>query len=239
MQLSVIVPVYNEAKTIKMNMEYLVSELQRLEHIFEIIVIDDGSTDDTFYKVDQLRNERFIVITKPKNEGKGRAFVSAYRRATYEYIALMDSDLQISPRELNTFFKIMHIYGADVVIGNKRHAYRNIHYALSRQLVSSGYNLMCRILFGISLRDTQCGLKLFKKSALDKVIDKILVKRFAFDIELIVALRENNIRIADAPVAVLKQSNRGSVNWSNIWQTAKDTLAVWYRKNKGWYKNET
>jgi glycosyltransferase involved in cell wall biosynthesis len=156
--------------------------------------------------------------------------------ATGEYCLVIDADLQIKPIEIKTFIKLLDLYDADVVIGNKRHCYSNVEYPLRRRIVSYCYNLMNRIIFGISLRDTQCGFKLFKKSALDMVMDKVLVKRFAFDLEVMVALHDNKVRIVDAPVYVEKSTSAGSVNAENIFNTLKDTLAVFVRRQKGWYK---
>ena len=68
------------------------------------------------------------------------------------------------------------------------------------------------------------------------VMHKILVKRFAFDLELLVALKENNMRVADAPVYVTEPMGTGSVSVDNIINVAKDTMAVWWRKQNGWYK---
>ena len=236
MRLSIVIPVYNDEANIKANLTRILDTMKMLAIDFEIIVIDDGSTDNTWQEVDSIKDNRISLYMEPRNQGKGWAFLNGCKHAQGEYIALMDSDLQITPWELIAFFRIMHLYDADVAIGSKRHPYSNVRYTLARWLVSNAYNLMCRLLFGISLRDTQCGLKLFKRSALEKVITKILIKRFAFDIELITALKEHNIRIADAPVNISRQYNQGSVQLGNICQTFKDTLAVWWRKRKGWYR---
>ncbi len=238
-KISVIIPVYNQEKTIADNIHAIQQKLQSIENKeFEIILVDDGSTDDTFFTMESAARQynNMTMIMKVKNEGKGAAFLKGYCKATGDYIVLMDSDLQIDLLDLMSFFNIMDMYRAPVVTGNKRHKYSYTHYSLLRQIVSFSYNIMCRVLFGFSLRDTQCGMKLFKKWALDKVYPKLLVKRFAFDLELLMAFRENYIRIADAPVYVEEQRGKGSVNVGNIIDTARDTLAVWYRVKKGWYK---
>lgn len=234
MKLSVIMPVYNDEKNIAGNIKRIINILKVLGITFELIVVDDGSTDKTAPHIPMHENIRDVYMQP--NQGKGKAFIAGYVRAKGDYIALMDSDLQLSPWEFISFFRIMHTYDADVVIGSKRHPYSNVKYTPVRWIVSNTYNLLCRFLFGISLRDTQCGLKLFKHQVLERIETKLLVKRYAFDIELITALRENNIRIADAPVNVYRRYNQGSVDLPNILQTFKDTMAVWWRKQRGWYK---
>jgi len=236
-KISVIVPAHNEEQHIAQNISVIISTLYGLGITYEIIVIDDCSDDDTYLATDKVSRERGVVIyRKVKQQGKGAAIKTGWKMATGEYCLVIDADLQIKPIEIKTFIKLLDLYDADVVIGNKRHCYSNVEYPLRRRIVSYCYNLMNRIIFGISLRDTQCGFKLFKKSALDMVMDKVLVKRFAFDLEVMVALHDNKVRIVDAPVYVEKSTSAGSVNAENIFNTLKDTLAVFVRRQKGWYK---
>ena len=133
--------------------------------------------------------------------------------------------------------RLLELYDADVVIGNKRHRYSTTRYNLVRRVVSSTYNRITNLLFGIRLQDTQCGIKMFKRYALDKVIEKVNAKRYAFDLELMLALRHSNYRIVDSPVYIKKQENNGSVNFRNIFQTAFDTFIIWIKYMKGFYNN--
>ena len=237
-KVSVIIPVYNEEQTIARNIEKIKENLDAISdnREFEIIVVDDGSTDDTLQAVEWMQYSLAEIEWTLFNNGKGAAFLKGCEKVTGDYVVLMDSDMQIDIHDLESFFRISLLYNAPVVIGNKRHHYSYTHYSLVRRIISRGYNFMCRMMFGFNLRDTQCGMKLFKRSALDKIKDKLMVKRFAFDLELIVAFRENDIRIATAPVRVEKQKGSGSVNIRNIIDTARDTLAVWLRKMRGWYR---
>ena len=233
-KISVIVPTHNDEKYIVQNIAIIKRVLNNLKYDYEIIVVDDCSTDDTNLILQTIPKIR--ILHKSVNQGKGSAICTGWKFATGDYCMIIDADLQINPIEISTFMNIMKFYNADVVIGNKQHIYSNSYYSFSRKIVSVGYWLLIKILFGFPLRDTQCGLKLFKKEALDMVMGKILVKKFAFDLEILVALYDNHIRIADAPVLVNSQSNVGSVGVGSILQTLYDTMAVWYRKQKGWYK---
>jgi hypothetical protein len=148
----------------------------------------------------------------------------------------MDGDGQIDPSEIKTFLNLMNLYNADVVIGNKRHIYSNTEYGLIRRIVSRGYNLMTKFLFGTSFDDTQCGIKLFQKRALDSVINKVNVKQYAFDMELIIALKEMRFRVIDAPVNIKKQANAGSVKVKTIIRTFIDTVIIWLKVKRGYYR---
>lgn len=213
-----------------------------------IIFVDDGSTDDTFAKITKLKltiKSIRAVFHNQFDKGKGSALKTGFILANTLYklnkadiIIFFDSDGQIKPKDIKTALRLMDLYNADVIIGNKRHLYSNITYNFKRRIISSFYNLLIRVFFGLHLRDTQCGLKIFKKEALDIVIDKVNVKRFAFDLELLVALKENNMRVADAPVFISEQLNAGSINLLNIYQAFTDTLKIWIKKQMGYYKNE-
>lgn len=229
--ISVILPVHNEEQNILKNIQKLKRAVPKP---YEIIVVDDGSDDDLFLKLEGRKDVKFC--RKHVNQGKGAAVKTGAKMASGDFVILIDGDLQIDPKDIETFFKVMELYDADVVIGNKRHLYSSVNYSTLRWVVSNSYNLLCRVLFGIQLRDTQTGLKLFKKSVLFSILDKVLVKRYAFDIEVIVALKDNSFRIVDAPVSVHKTVGSGSVSLCNILNTFKDTLAVWYRRKIGWYK---
>ena len=223
--ISVIVPVFNEPNLTR-NLKRLHEELPK-DH--EIIVVDDGGE---VFKFPDFPKTKFV--RKPFNEGKGAAIQAGLQYAEGEYVIILDGDLQIKS-DIKSFLNIMELYDADAVIGNKRHPYSIVHYSPFRWVVSNTYNLLCRVLFGIQLRDTQTGFKLFKREAIEKVMRKVMVKRFAFDLELILALRESGFRVADAPVVVNKTES-GCASAGNILQTLIDTLAVFYRRSIGWYR---
>jgi len=235
MKISVIIPVHNEECCIRKNIDIVTDTLKSLGYEYEIIIIDDCSADDTFLSLSL--DKSINIYRKVVCQGKGAALKTGWKMATGDYVVFADADLQISPKEIKTFFKIMDLYDADAVIGNKRHTYSNVEYPFIRKIVSAGYYLMVKILFDLPLRDTQAGFKLFRKEALDLVMNKVLVKQFAFDLELLTALRDNNIRVADAPVYVARGMGIGSVSVGTMIETFKDTLAVWWRRQGGYYKN--
>ena len=120
---------------------------------------------------------------------------------------------------------------ADIVIGSKRHPQSTIHYPWHRRIVSSVYFFLVKIMFGLPIRDTQTGLKLFKRDVLKKVFPKVLIKKFAFDLELLVVAHHYGYHITEAPVVVKFNRFLGSVGIKSIWDTWLDTMAVFYRMN--------
>lgn len=141
----------------------------------------------------------------------------------------MDADLQINPCDIDTFFNIMELYNADVVVGNKYHIYSNIKYPFIRKIISNGYRILIKTFFDLPLRDTQCGFKLFRRSVIDKIMPMLKETRYCLDLEILIVLRKKGIRVADAPVYVKNQDNTGSVSMVNIIITFIDTIGVWIK----------
>ncbi len=191
---------------------------------FKIVFIDDNSTDATFHKLYSLILKDLEVIGNPNSGGKGSALKYGFLRRHWrchsrDLILFLDGDGQIEFDDILVGSKLMDIYNADAVIGNKRHQFSQTKYGLLRSIVSMTYNLLVRTLFQINFEDTQCGLKIFRKYALVAVIDNIDRGGFAFDIDLLVALKKNKFRIIDCPVKVNKQMNSGSISFKNIFNT--------------------
>ena len=236
-EVTVIMPVHNMGKGIISSVATVRDYLERAGYEYQIVVVDDGSTDDTVMYCGVIeRWEDVEVICMGRNQGKGAAILAGCKRIRHSHVLFIDSDLQISLDELDTFFRVMHLYNAQAVIGNKRHVYSQISYNFKRKAVSNVYNYICRKLFGIQLRDTQCGFKLFKASAIREVTKKMAIKRFAYDIELLVILNERGYRIVDAPIKMKPQDNRGSISFKNILETFRDTVKVWIKKKRGEYE---
>lgn len=124
-------------------------------------------------------------------------------------------------------------YNADIIVGSKRHPVSKVQYPWPRKILSWGYQLLVRILFGLNIKDSQVGLKLYRREVLEDVLPRILVKEFAFDIEILaVAYHLRYVRIYEAPVE-LSFTGFSSITSKNFWriifQTLWDTLAVFYR----------
>lgn len=244
----IIVPIKNEAEriveTVRRLIDFCVLNLTEPK----IFLIDDHSTDSTLLTLSQVKSlwpDNVHVFKNLIDSGKGSAikfgFVLAtmiYRPDAQSIFVFLDGDGQVNPVEINTMKNIMALYDADVVVGNKRHDYSVTGYSLCRKIVSAGYNLLVRILFGINFRDTQCGIKIFKKHALERVIGKVTSKKYAFDVELLVAIRESKLRIADAPVTIQGQTNAGSVSVLSIIETFYETMKIFFKFKNKFYRTE-
>jgi glycosyltransferase involved in cell wall biosynthesis len=237
-KISVLMPAYNEGLGIRVNLLAVYRMLKALKRPFEIILVDDGSGDWTYEEAAKGAKGLKNVIVKriPVNQGKGWALKEAFREAKGEWVVFLDSDLDIDPAQINLFFEIQKETGADVVIGSKRHPQSKLNYPLKRRIVSACYFFIVKTLFNMPIKDTQTGLKLFRRDVLKQVFPRVLIKRYAFDLELLVVANHYGFTIAEAPVIVNYRGKFGHIGFSSVFNIFWDTMAVFYRlKFKGTY----
>jgi glycosyltransferase involved in cell wall biosynthesis len=229
--ISVVIPAYNEASRITRCVHEVHETLSESGADFEVVVVDDGSQDQTLtlaqIAAEALQNVR--VIGYPKNLGKGYALVEGAKEARGDLVLFVDADLEVHPRQLALLYGVLVGFDADVVIGSKLHRSSTIDYPLKRRVLSLGYYALVRMLFRLPVRDTQTGLKLFKAEVLRRVAGRLLVKRFAFDLEALAIVNRLGYRIAEAPVVVTREREFPRVGGTDAFAVAWDTLAVWYR----------
>jgi glycosyltransferase involved in cell wall biosynthesis len=205
--------------------------MEKLGHSFEIIVVDDGSSDETLFEARKIAGEMpaVKVVSLALNHGKGWALKEGFGISRGDLIIFLDGDLDIQPRQIGIFLDIMEKDKADVVIGSKRHPLSKLNYPFGRKFLSSVYFFLVKILFGLPIHDTQTGLKLFKRKVLEDIFPRILVKRYAFDLELLVNAFHHGYSIREAPVVVDFNRFLGHIGMRSIWETWWDTMAVFYR----------
>lgn len=230
-EVTVVIPAYEEAAGIESTLRGTAACMEEFRCPFELLVVDDGSRDATRAIAERVATEmdRVRVIGYERNAGKGHAVVQGARAASGALVLFLDADLEVHPRQLRTLYAAMQEAGADVVIGSKVHADSSVDYPRKRRAMSWGYYAIVRLFFGLPVRDTQTGLKLFRREVLDGVVPRMLVKRFAFDLEALVIAHRLGYRVIEAPVTVTRERELSTVGWADALHTAWDTAAVWYR----------
>lgn len=230
LDLSVIVPSYNGASYIGDTITRLRRCLNEANIRHEVIVVSDGSWDGTGRIAIETGIDDLRVVHYPQNRGKGFALRTGLARARAPYIAFIDSDGDLDPADLTKFFQLMALYDAHLVIGSKRHPLSEIQYPWTRRLMSWVYHKLVRLLFGLKVRDTQTGIKLVRRDVLLAVLPVLLEKRFAFDLEFIVAARRLGYRrVLEAPVS-LSYKFASTISASAARGVLLDTAAIWYRR---------
>ena len=233
MRLSVIVPAYNEGNWILNNLQEISRTIESFAPNYEIIAVNDGSVDNTWEQMQlaAIEDEHIRVNNLHSNAGKGRALCMGTAMATGHLIAFCDADLDLHPRQLERFMKTMDTEQCDAVIGSKMHPDSCVEYPWYRYIVSWGYYWLLMILFRLNVKDTQTGLKLFRADVIKPVMEQILVKRFAFDIEVLAILNSRRYRIISVPITIVFQRKgmNSRIKFTDIVYTAQDTLAIFYR----------
>jgi glycosyltransferase involved in cell wall biosynthesis len=227
-KISVIVPAYNEEKYIENTLEKIVDVLDSLTDNGEVIIVDDGSQDYTFKRLKEFkaRSEkiRLKLVRNGTNIGKGFAVRHGAEHATADVIAIIDADMEINPSQIRHYLKMLETY--DACIASKRHP-NSIYYApILRKIQSRGFNAITRLLTGLKFSDTQTGLKIIKADAFSKIMNVIVVKRHAYDVEILLAAKLLNLKVAELPVKV--ETNE-KFNLVSIFYMLKDLLGIAYR----------
>ncbi len=226
--LSVIIPCYNEEKRIKETIRSLADFLDGRSLDYELVVVDDGSSDGTLEAAKSLEGGKVRVFSYKRNRGKGHALKFGFEKSSGDTVAFFDAGLDFPPAQIGEFLKILEESGADLVIGSKRHPQSKVVYPWHRRLVSWGAQILVKLLFGLGVTDTQVGFKVFRRAVLEKIMPLLLVKRYAFDIEFLALARHFNFKIKEAPVKLeLKFST--AVSPQSLKNCLLDTLAVFYR----------
>jgi glycosyltransferase involved in cell wall biosynthesis len=235
-QLSFVIPAYNEAAFIEDTLGALDSVVQNGKSPYEIVVVDDGSKDETFSKAMKYakRNGHVKVIRYIKNAGKGHAVKTGFMGTTGEIVIFTDGDKEI---DLNSTSKYVEaLQNGDIVIGTKWHPESVVSMPMTRKILSHSFNVIVRVLTGANLKDTQVGFKVMKRSAVDKIFPRLAVKRYAFDVELLAVAHLYGLEIVEMPIKIKIDA---SFKAKDVWRMFVDLLGIAYRLRViHWYQRQ-
>jgi glycosyltransferase involved in cell wall biosynthesis len=230
--LSVIIPAYKQQSTIIKDLTRIQKVLNQIRYPSEIIVVVDGRLDQTYQRAKTLASSQLKVYLNQTRQGKGFSVRYGMTKAQGDYIAFLDAGMEIDPNGISMLLEHLEWYNADIIVGSKRHLASVVQYPWDRKILSWGYYFLVRLLFGVKIKDTQPGIKIFKRKVLEKILPKLLVKNYAFDIEMLsVARRKGFTRIYEAPIKLKHRfgSVTDAATLNTIWHMLYDTLAVFYR----------
>lgn len=231
--ISLIIPTFKQEKTIESDLKRIQSVLSKLRYDYEIIVVIDGFVDKTFQNAKKVKAKNIIVVGYKNTYGKGYAIRYGMAKAKGDIVAFIDAGMDINPNGISMLLEHFEWYEADIIVGSKWHSVSKVTYPFYRKFISFGYGLLVKILFGLRVRDTQLGMKFFRREVLEKVLPRLLVKKFAFDIEILaVADRLGYRRIFEAPVELNWKDINSNISKNltkSIVDTFSDTMAVFYR----------
>ena len=203
MDLSLVIPCYNEGFRIADTIDTVTAYLRRLGKSYEIIIVDDGSGDDTLAKAKSKAEGRddIKIITYTPNRGKGNAVREGVLAAEGELIAFTDADLSAPIEELDKLLSAID-EGAAVAIGSRAVAHSEIvvHQPLYREIGGKCLNLIIQLFAVPGIRDTQCGFKIFRGAPAKRIFASSFIDGWGFDIEVLYLARRMGLRIDEIPV---------------------------------------
>lgn len=230
--LSVVVPVYDSATTIVENVRVIRQAVEgQVDGDVELIVVSDGSIDGTAEALLAAQPETALrVIHYDRNLGKGYAVRAGALAARADWVGFIDADLDLDPAALPRFLETAKNEKLDFAIGSKRHPDSSVHYPRSRRVASWCYQQLNRLLFRLDVRDTQVGIKVFSREVVEQVMPLLLVKQFAFDLELLaVGHALGYTRVKELPVQLDYRFTGSGVRSAAVARALIDTAAIFYR----------
>ena len=229
-QLSVVIPAFNEASRLGESLDRLLPYLERRGKSFEVVVVDDGSADTTADVARGYAHRHVWVLELSRNRGKGAAIRHGVVASSGEEVLLCDADLSTPIEDLERLEP--RLADAKLVIGSRDIAGANIqlHQPWYRELMGKGFNLLIRALGIGNFRDTQCGFKLMDGKAARELFPLLTVERFAYDVELIWEARRRGWKVAevgvqwhDSPVSRVRPMR-------DVPQMLRDVLRIRFRR---------
>lgn len=229
MYLSVVVPAYNESRRLASTILSIESFLDTKKFKSEIIVVDDGSTDRTYaiaHKL-SLNSKRLKVLKNSANKGKGYTVKKGLLAASGRVRLFLDADLSTPIEMCDSFLEKIHKY--DVLIGSRRMAESDIKVKQPshRILLGNCFSLLVRTLFpGISIKDTQCGFKMFKEKAAIDIFTRVQIDHFGFDVEILYLANLLGYRYKQMPVVWINNADSSVSTFSDGMRMVWDIVRV-------------
>jgi len=234
-KISMIMPAYNEEEKIAGCIALAGARLESLAWPYEIIVVDDGSTDATCREAGKVSSDAHVkVVGYPRNRGKGFAVKCGAEHVTGDIVVFMDGDGDIRPDLIEQYVTLLR--DNDIALASKRHPDSSVSAPILRRFLSYGFHCLVMLLTGVRASDTQSGFKAFRREALAKTMSLVSVKQYAFDVELLAVAKLLKLRIVELPVKIrlgslfsARQVVRMLVDLLGI--TYRLRVIRWYQKN--------
>ena len=233
-QVSVVFPAYNEANYLDTAVEKTVQKLNELHSSYEIIIAEDGSTDGTAERSEDLAQKYPFVrhVHGEKRLGRGTALNHAFRQSRGEVLVYMDLDLATDLKYLKPLVEAISVEGYDFATGSRMLPESKVERSLSRSISSKSYNFLVRHILGSKLRDHQAGFKAFKREPTLQLLEEVSARHWFWDTEILVRAQRKGFRVKEIPVE-WKSGRKTKVNlFKDSYNMGKQVLKLWWQLKK-------
>lgn len=204
-KISLIIPAYNEENRITKTIQDYYQYLENNFSDFELIVVCNNCSDSTPEVVQKLAKKlkRLKCLNFPFYTGKGGAVREGFRAARFELIGFVDADNSTVPKEFDKLVRAIEKYNLDCSFGSRslKESVLLVKQPFYRRVLGKVFSIMVQLLFGLGVKDTQCGAKLFKKKAIKTILPELKIKGFAFDVEILWKLKKCGFSYKEIPIA--------------------------------------
>ncbi len=224
---SIIIPAFNEEFRIEKSVEKIFSTLKGAS--YELILIDDGSSDNTWKILTQIKNSYsdIKIIKLKENRGKGFAIKTGFQNADGKYILMTDADLSTP---IETLFELeTNLNKYDVLIGSRIiNSEKTVsHGPISRKILRKISRIIRKILFNIDINDTQCGFKIFRNQVAKEIAHKMTIDRYGADLEKIIIAKKLGYKIKEIPVSWIFDGEHSKIHlFKDSYKTLKEWLKI-------------
>ena len=237
--ISIIIPAYNEESRIGAAIKTISSYLTRKKFKYEIIVVDDGSRDSTakIVKKAALRDKKIMLIKNTKNTGKGYSVKRGMLRSSGDVSLFTDADLSTPITEIKNMINVLR-EGFDVVIGSRRMIGSKVKVFQPpiRRLSGWVFHKTRKMIFLKDINDTQCGFKMFKKKAVKPIFSRQATNGFVFDVEILLIAENLAYKVKEIPVKWIDEIESSLKIRKHIKGIIKDCIMIRINQIKGLYK---
>lgn len=230
-QVSVVLPAYNEATQLETAVTEVSQTLKEADYTFEIVIAEDGSTDGTAELSEELTQKFSFVrhIHREKRLGRGTALNNAFRQCRGEVLVYMDLDLATDLKSLKPLVDAVAVDGYEVSTGSRMLPESTVERTFSRAVSSKSYNFLVRHMLHSKVKDHQCGFKAFKRDAVLSLLGEVKATHWFWDTEILVLAQRHGFRVKEIPVKWTSgkgtKVNVAKDSWNMFWQVTK----LWWR----------
>ncbi len=243
-KLSLVIPCYNESKRIGNLFQTLIDFDRQWKNELQIILVDDGSKDDTAEKIEQSfagafsEKTTFELIRLPKNQGKGAALKTGVENVSGDFVLTLDADMATSPAELHRWLKMLPaktFNPEEILIGSREHEKSKIKGQALRRIAGLIFNFIIQLFTNLNITDTQCGFKLYPAGIAKKLFASLKTKGWAHDVELLYQAKFEGVNIRPMPVRWVHQEDSKISLVSDSLKMLFQTMLISISLNWRWF----